>query len=319
MDEGKKKRGARVVFMGTPAFAVPSLEALIDAGHDLVAVVTRPDKPRGRGREPAPCAVKAAAVARGVKVLEPVTLRDGSFTEILKAMAPDVVAVVAYGRILPQDVLDVPPFGCVNLHASLLPKYRGAAPINWAIINGDRVTGVSTMLMDAGLDTGPVLLEEMVEIGADDTAEDLAIRLSTVGARLLCRTMDLLLDGRLKPRPQDESGATIAPVLTKDDGRIDWTRGAEQIRNQIRGLYPWPGAFTRWKKGLLKVHAARAASNAGQDATPGHVVGASEGAIDVACGRGVLSITELQPENKRRMSADEFIRGYRIGPGEKFI
>ncbi len=313
-------RAARLIFMGTPAFAVPSLNALIEGGHEILAVVTRPDKPRGRGREPSPSAVKAAATGRGIPVLTPANIRDEGFTKLLKDMAPEFIVVVAFGRILPESVLNIPPGGCVNLHASLLPGYRGAAPINWAIINGDRETGVSTMFMDAGLDTGPVLLEKKVAIGDDDTAEDLAVSLSNEGAALLKETIALLSEGRLKPRPQDDSKATFAPVLKKEDGRIDWTKGSEEIRNLIRGLYPWPGAYTQWK-GLLKIHSALAHTGPGVNAvaSPGTVIGVQGGTIDVACGEGVLRITELQPENKRRMSAAEFISGYRIGKGERFI
>lgn len=303
--------------MGTPAFAVPSLEALIEAGHEILTVVTQPDRPKGRGRETAPSAVKAAATAHSIPVITPTGIREESFADSLLEMAPEFIVVVAYGRILPGSVLNVPSMGCVNLHASLLPNYRGAAPINWAIINGDKETGVSTMFMDAGLDTGPVLLEEKVEIANDDTTATLGVKLSTVGARLLAETIDGLLEGKLEPRPQDGKKATFAPVLKKEDGRIDWNSGSVEIESLIRGMHPWPGAFTQWK-GQLKIHSAMAEAGGVAGVTPGTVIDASGATIDVACGRGVLRITELQPENKRRMSAEEFIRGYRISKGERF-
>lgn len=308
--------------MGTPEFAVPSLKALIEAGHDLLAVVTQPDRPRGRGREPSPSPVKAVAVEHGIRVLTPTKLRDAAFAAELRAMGPEFVVVVAYGRLLPQSVLDVPAGGCINLHASLLPAYRGAAPINRAIINGDRETGVCTMLMDTGLDTGPVLLERKVPIGDDDTARDLAVKLSNEGALLLKETIAQLIEGGLTPRPQDDSRATFAPMLKKEDGRIDWSKGSEEIRNLMRGLYPWPGAYTQWQgKGVVKIHSARSHTGPGVDAVapPGTIIDVKGDTIDVACGKGVLRITELQPENKRRMSAGEFISGYRICKGERFI
>jgi len=313
-------RSARIIFMGTPAFAVPSLEALAKAGHEIAAVVTQPDRPRGRGRLMTPCPVKAAALKLGIPVITPVKIREASFAESLRKMAPEFIVVVAYGRILPQTVLDVPTGGCVNLHASLLPSYRGAAPINRAIINGDHETGVSTMFMDAGLDTGPVLLEQKVEITELDTTESLGERLSTIGARLLAETIDRLIEGTLEPRPQDDAKATYAPVLKKDDGRIDWGSTPEQISNLVRGMHPWPGAFTGWEgKGKVKIHSAAPLKEAQAGAEPGTVVDVSEGAIDVACSGGILRITELQPENKRKMEAGEFIRGYRISKGERFV
>ena len=310
-------QSAKIIFMGTPAFAVPSLEALIDAGHEILTVVTQPDRPKGRGREAAPSAVKAAAMARSIPVMTPAGIREASFADSLRSLAPDFIVVVAYGRILPESVLNLPSRGCVNLHASLLPGYRGAAPINWAIINGDKETGVSTMFMDAGLDTGPVLLEKRVAISDDDTTATLGAKLSAIGALLLTETIDGLLEGKIEPKPQDDTKATYAPVLKKEDGRIDWHSGSAEIENLIRGMHPWPGAFTQWK-GQLKIHCARAEDGNTADMRPGTVIDASGATIDVACGRGVLKITELQPENKRRMSAGEFIRGYRIKSGEKF-
>lgn len=310
---------ARIVFMGTPMFAVPSLRALIEAGHNIVAAITQPDKPRGRGLEPKSCPVKELAMASGIPVLEPAKLRDEAFLERLTGLAPELIAVVAYGKILPPSILKLPPMGCVNLHASLLPKYRGAAPINWAIINGEKETGACTMLLDEGMDTGGVLLCERVAIGEDDTAEDLLKTLSEKGAPLLSKTIGLLLEGAIKPVPQDNSLATYAAMLKKEDGRIDWTKNAQEIKDRVRGLYPWPGAFTTWK-GLLKIHIGRVAdSTLPAGAGPGTVLGSTDRGILVACGAGVFEITELQPENKRRMSANEFLKGYRISKGERFV
>ncbi|MBI5345290.1 MAG: methionyl-tRNA formyltransferase, partial [Deltaproteobacteria bacterium] len=215
-----------IVFMGTPLFAVPSLEALVRAGYNVRAVVTQPDKPAGRGRLTQPSPIKTAALAHNIKVLEPVKIRDEGFIGELKAIGPEFIVAVAYGKILPASVLDIPGKGCVNVHASLLPEYRGAAPVNWAIINGEKETGVSTMLMDRGMDTGPVLLEERVDIGADDTAEDLSKKLSAAGARLIVKTLSGLREGSITPRPQDGVKATYAPILKKEDGRIDWGKSA---------------------------------------------------------------------------------------------
>ncbi len=311
---------ASIVFMGTPAFAVPSLERLMDAGHDVRAVVTRPDRPRGRGLAMAASEVKAAALRHGLRVFEPARLKDEDFLNALRGLAPDFIIVVAYGKILPESVLSIPPKGCVNLHASLLPKYRGAAPINRAIMNGERTTGVTVMLMDSGMDTGPVLMKEEVAIDRDDNAGSLSARLSEAGAALLCEAIGRLAEGRLEAVPQDEGLATYAPMLKKEDGLIDWGKGAGEISDLVRGLYPWPGAYTRWRGKLIKIHSCKAAStgpHGGQDTLPGTIVAVSS-SIFVRCGSGVMEITGVQPENKRRMTAAEFIRGNRIETGERF-
>lgn len=305
--------------MGTPLFAVPSLEALLRAGYNVKAAVTQPDKPAGRGKLTQPSPVKTVASKNNIRVLEPVKIRDEGFINDIRGLCPEFIAVVAYGKILPQALLDIPKRGCVNVHASLLPKYRGAAPINWAIINGDKTTGVSTMLMDKGMDTGPTLLEERVDIGAEETAGDLSIKLSIVGARLLVKTLELLSGGMITPRPQGEAEASYAPMLRKDDGLMDWGKGAEELGNLVRGLFPWPGAHTRWDGRLIKVHRAKALTNDdGAEALPGTVIDASGDAIRVKCLRGSLDILELQPESKRRMNASDFIKGYRIKRGDVF-
>lgn len=304
--------------MGTPAFAVPSLRSLIGAGFEVIAAVTQPDKPRGRGLSAMPSPVKSAAIENNIPVFEPPNIREEAFVEKLRALDPEIIAVVAFGKILPPSILEIPPIGCINVHASLLPRYRGAAPINWAIINGEKETGVCTMVMDKGMDTGPTLLCEKTDIGEDDTAEDLAIRLSRSGGSLLVKTLDLLLEGKIKPVPQDGSKATLAPILKKEDGRIDWNRSAEEIKDLVRGVYPWPGAYTRWKN-TLKVHRARVARLENAPTNPGTVVGATKEGILVACGKGVLEITEIQPENKKKMSAADFIKGYRVQEGDKLV
>lgn len=308
---------ARIVFMGTPAFAVPSLEALIQAGHDVIAAVTQPDKPSGRGRISQSCPVKELAVKNGIPVLQPVKIREEGFIEDLRSLKPDFIAVVAYGKILPASILSIPPKGCINLHASLLPKYRGAAPINWAIINGEAETGACSMLMDEGMDTGPVYFCEKTPIKPDETAEDLSKRLSLIGAGLLARTIGLLLEGGVKPAAQEHEKATVAPILKKENGRINWAADAGKIACHVRGFYPWPGAFTSWK-GLLKVHKGRAIEQDPQGAGPGTIIEAKE-TVKVACGAGVYEITELQPENKKRMPAADFVKGYRMQKGDRLV
>jgi len=305
---------ARIVFMGTPEFAVPSLDALVKAGHEVVAAVTQPDKPAGRGRVSQSCPVKTRATEYGIPVLQPAKIREDGFIESLRELKPDIIAVVAYGKILPPSILSIPPKGCINLHASILPKYRGAAPINRAIIDGEKETGACTMLLDEGMDTGPVYFCESTPIGPDETAEELSKRLSFLGAGLLARTIGLILEGGVEPTPQDDGKASAAPILKKEDGRINWAQDAKMIDFLVRGYYPWPGAFTLWK-GLLKVHRGRAVDMDASGAAPGTVVEARE-TIRVACATGVYEMTEVQPENKKKMSAADFVKGYRIQKGD---
>jgi methionyl-tRNA formyltransferase len=306
----------RIVFMGTPEFAVPSLDALVGAGFDVVAVVTRPDKGSGRGRSIRETPVKLAALAHSIEVFEPVSIKKDEFVESLKLLHPDFLAVVAYGKILPPAVLSIPPRGCVNVHASLLPEYRGAAPINHAIINGESVTGVSTMLLDEGMDTGPVLLRAETSIGGQESAEELTDRLSKLGAALLVKTITLMVKDKLVPEAQDDTRASYAPLLTKGDGEIPWERSAEEVRNRVRGLKPWPGAYTRWKEKLLKVHSGRVGTDDAADAASGTVLNVTEASIGVKCGTGVFEITELQAQDRRRMNAADFAKGSSIAPGD---
>lgn len=302
--------------MGTPDFAVPSLDALLRSEETVVGVVTQPDKPKGRGHEMTFSPIKQGALGAGVPILQPAKMKDPAFLEALKAWQADLIAVAAFGRILPQVILDLPPKGCVNVHASLLPKYRGAGPIQWAIINGERETGITTMLMDAGMDTGAILLQERVPIEPDDTAGTLSAKLAAVGGRLLVETIRQLKAGTLKAQPQDHSQATMAPLLQKEDGLIDWKLSAVQIANRVRGLSPWPGAFTFADQERWTIWRARAFPEASaHDAPPGTIIAATKEALHVATGAGTLAIMELQPANSRRMTVQQYLAGHRLTPG----
>ena len=243
----------RIVFMGTPEFAVPCLRDLIANKHEIAAVVTQPDKAKGRGNKLALPPVKVLANESGIPVYQPVKIKTGEFTEILKSVAPEVIIVVAFGQLLSQEILDIPPHGCINVHASILPKYRGAAPINWCIINGDKTTGVTTMYMDKGLDTGDIILKREIQIGADENAGELHDRLSELGASALSETIELLISGKIERIPQNNEEATYAPIMTKELGRIDWSKDASDVRNLIRGTYPWPGAFSSYNGKIFKI------------------------------------------------------------------
>jgi len=299
--------------MGTPEFAVSSLAACFELG-DVVAVVTQPDKPKGRGNTLAAPPVKELALSRGVPVLQPVKLRTPPFSEELRTFAPDVCVVTAYGRILPKDLLDLPPKGCVNVHASLLPRFRGAAPIQWAIAHGDAETGVSLMVMDEGLDTGPVLAMKRLPIPADETSASLHVKLAALGGEVLRECLPAYLRGELKPVPQPSEGVVLAPIIDKDQGRLDFTKPAVQLERRLRAFTPWPGAFTTLGGKLLKVHRMRAAGSTG---TPGTVLAANMDGIEVACGEGSLVLLEIQPEGKRVMSAADFLAGHKLAPGSQ--
>ncbi|MBI3398854.1 MAG: methionyl-tRNA formyltransferase [Deltaproteobacteria bacterium] len=308
--------------MGTPEFAVPPLKALIEAGEDIAAVITRPDKAKGRGKKLTPPPVKEHALQYSIPVLQPEKIRDEAFINTIKRLCPDLIVVIAYGKILPKAILDIPPYGCINVHASLLPKYRGAAPINRAIINGEKETGITTMLMDEGMDKGDMLLTGKVEIRDDETAADLHDKLKHIGAALLIQTMKGLKTETIKPIPQDNSQASYAPMLKKEDGRIDWTMKPDAIRNLIRGLNPWPGAYTKWEGKQIKIFRAEVVTSefgvGSLEKEPGTVIDVSAEGICVATGKGKVLITELQPENRNKMSVSEFIKGYRICKGQIF-
>jgi methionyl-tRNA formyltransferase len=308
--------GMRVVFMGTPVFACPSLQILIDRGEDVIAVVTQPDRPKGRGQKTVPPPVKELAEENGIPVLQPLKVRAPDFIEVLKGMNPDLIVVVAFGQILPKSVLDIPKFGCINVHASLLPRYRGAAPLNWCIINGETETGVTTMLMDEGLDTGAMLVKKTTPIDPEEDTQSLHDRLSVLGAETLSETLDMLATGKLAPEKQDDSVSCYAPMLKKEHGLIDWSRKPLAIKNMVRGMSPWPGAFT-WLDGkMVKIYKVRTCE--GEElspASPGMVLNADREGIKVACNGGAIIIDELQLEGKKRLAAGDFLAGCRLLAG----
>lgn len=301
--------------MGTPDFALPALESLVSSPHQVVGVVTQPDRPKGRGKKVQPSPVKKLALSLGLAVYQPERVKEAGFVDRLRELHPDVIVVVAFGQILPPSVLYLPPCGCVNLHASLLPRYRGAAPIQRAIMNGERETGVTTMLMDEGLDTGDILLQRTVPIYEEDTAGTLHDRLARIGAELLVETLDLMAKGTLVPRPQDHRLATYAPPLTLEDEIIDWRKPARDLYNQIRGLNPWPGARTWWENKVLKVWQAIVSDfPLPSGALPGEVV-LSGRELVVATGKGCLALREVQLEGGKRLPVEDFLRGRLIPAG----
>ncbi len=309
----------RVIFCGTPDFALPTLKKLLDGGFSINLVITNPDAPAGRGYDLKPSPVKSTAKEAGLEVFQPAKLKDPATQAHLTQFHPDAIVVVAYGHILPQWMIDLPRVGCVNLHASLLPNYRGAAPIQWALIHGERTTGVTTTKIDPGLDTGDILLQREVDIRDDDTTLTLSERLSTLGADLMVETVRGLERGEIAPRPQDHRRATLAPMLKKEDGRIDWKLTAEAISWRVRGLAPWPGAYTSFRKKTLHVWCARPApSSPASGLEPGTWV-VDRGTLSVVCGGGTrLEVKELQVEGRSRMPARDFLNGVRLAPGEKF-
>ncbi len=299
--------------MGTPSFAVPILRAIYESKHELIGVVTQPDRPSGRGRKLGISPVKELAKGLRLPIMQPQRTRDKAFIGEVKRMSPDLIVVAAYGRILTEDLLDIPPLGCINVHASLLPKYRGAAPIQWAIINGERRTGVTIMKMDEGMDTGDILLAQGVEIGDEDTAESLHDRLAQVGAGLIVKAMEQLNTGTLQPIPQDHRKASYAPPLKKEDGLIDWSRDARGIFNRIRGFNPWPGAFTYLKGRRLKIFRGEIVNEEiGERA--GKVIQSGSEGVKVITGKGSLLIKEVQLEGRKRMPIHEFLIGNEIPP-----
>jgi methionyl-tRNA formyltransferase len=302
----------KIVFMGTPEFAVPSLKALIESGDEVAALVAQPDKPRGRGLRPSPPPTKVVAEEHGIPVLQPSKIRTEGFLNELASIKPELICVVAYGKILPKTMLELPRLGCINVHASLLPSYRGAAPVNWALLRGETVTGVTIMRMDEGMDTGDILLKRELPIDYDDTGETLSGKLSILGAGLLLEAISDIKRGGLHPVKQDDSAATNAPMLKKEDGRIDWTRPAEEIRNVVRGMLPWPGAFTRLNEKLLKIYKADVSQGKG---APGEVIKGERGVLQVAAGKDALDITELQIEGGKRLGSGAFLAGRKIEPG----
>lgn len=306
----------RIVFCGSPEFAVPSLEKLFRSTHEIVAVVTQPDRPAGRGLKPTPPPVKQAAISKSLPVFQPEKFNTPEFTSTLHSMAPDLIVVVAYGKIFKRRALEIPRIGCINLHASLLPKYRGIAPVNWAIINGEDKTGVTTILMDEGVDTGDIILCREVAIGEDETAGELLERLAEIGAELLVETCDLIASGRFERKKQDHSLATYAPRLSKSDGLIVWQRPARQVHNRIRGVTPWPGAVARFRGMDLKILRSKLCQQSGK---PGEVLDIDgEKGILVSCLEGSVWLGKVQAPGKKPISGADFSRGYRVKRGEFF-
>jgi methionyl-tRNA formyltransferase len=320
----------RLVFLGTPAFAVPTLEAIVRAGHEVAAVLTQPDRPRGRGQNAAASPVKQAALGLGLTVYQPERVRRPEAVEYLRGIASDAMVVVGYGQIIPQVAIDLAPLGIINVHASLLPKYRGAGPIQWAIVRGETRTGVTTMRIDAGLDTGDMLLKAETEIGRDENAVELGRRLAVMGAGLLVETLEGLLGGKIVAEKQDDTQATLAPLLKKEDGAIDWTQPAQAIHNRVRGLQPWPGAQTSFRGVPLHVWKTRVLGRSATGGSgPGGTADGPRGYPDrptlelpgqfvslkppvVACGDGSLELLEVQLEGRKRISAADFANGQRL-------
>lgn len=304
--------------MGSPEIAVPSLRAILESSHKVAGVVSQPDKPAGRGRELTPPPVAAFAKVKGLPLFQPDRIRgNAEFLEQLKRLKPDVIAIVAYGKILPKEILDLPPHGCVNVHFSLLPKYRGAAPLQWALINGDEETGVTVFrLKDGPVDSGPILLQKKVMLHDEDNAEILGHRLAVIGAEILLETLDGLADGTAEAIPQNDRLATHAPLLKKEDGQIDWSRKAKAVWGQIRGMTPWPGAFTSLHGKRLKIHAAETIDHA-RKGRPGEITELTDEGLHVSCGQGALLIKELQLEGGKRLAADVFLKGHPLGAGDK--
>ena len=307
----------RIIFMGTPEFAVPSLQALLDHGEEVAAVVCQPDKPKGRGRKLSPPPVKELALAAGLPVLQPTKVRTPEFLEELRSYQPDLMIVTAYGRILTGPVLNLPPLGTINVHGSLLPRYRGAAPIQWAVLNGDTETGITIMQMDEGMDTGDILLPGRLTIEPDDTASTLAVKMADLGGRLLIEALELLKTENLPPRKQDDRLATPAPPLSKELSAIDWRKPAREISCQIRGLDPWPMAHTTLEGKWLRLFAPRMIAGPVREA-PGTLCRADKTGLTVATGEEYLRLGEVQLEGGKRMSADAFLRGRPLAPGLRF-
>lgn len=297
----------RIIFMGTPDFAVPSLQALVEAGYDVVGVFTQPDKPKGRGKKMAPPPVKVYAEEHGIPVYQPVRIRKESVEDI-KALHPDLCVTAAFGQILSQELLDIPKLGCINVHASLLPRHRGSAPINWAIVQGDEEAGVTTMMMAAGIDDGDMLLKKSTPIGETETAGELTVRLSRLGAELLMETMQQLEAGRLTRIPQEEQAMTYDPKLEKSMGVMDWAKPAKELAQLVQGLNPWPGCSTAWQGARLKILRAKAVDGQG---TPGEILTAdAQHGLVIACGQDALQVLELQAPGGKGMNAKDYLRGH---------
>lgn len=304
----------KIIFMGTPDFAAASLEALIASRHEIQAVVTQPDKPKGRKGELTPSPVKVIAKREGIKVYQPLKVRDEEFVDTLRAYNPDVMVVVAFGQIIPLSILKMPKFGCVNIHGSLLPKYRGAAPIQWAVLDGEKETGITTILMDEGIDTGDILLKKTIKIDADETSGSLFDKLMALGAETILETLDELEKGNLTPTKQGESPTAYAKMLTKAMGLIDFTRSAKELDCFVRGMDPWPSAYTLLAGKTLKLWKVRAVDGSGK---AGSVIEIGKESFTIACGEGAIEVLEVQLEGKKRMSAGDFLKGSTLNIGQE--
>jgi len=304
----------KIIFMGTPDFAAASLEALIDSRHEIQAVVTQPDKPKGRKGELTPSPVKVVAEEKGIKVYQPLKVRDEEFVETLRAYNPDVIVVVAFGQIIPLSILKMPKFGCVNIHGSLLPKYRGAAPIQWAVLDGEKETGITTILMDEGIDTGDILLKKTIKIDTYETSGSLFDKLMALGAETILETLDELEKGSLTPIKQGENPTAYAKMLTKAMGLIDFTRPAKELDCFVRGMDPWPSAYTLLSGKTLKLWKVRAVEESGK---AGSVIEIGKESFTIACGEGAIEVLEVQLEGKKRMSAGDFLKGSTLNIGQE--
>ena len=304
----------KIIFMGTPDFAAASLEALIASRHEIQAVVTQPDKPKGRKGELTPSPVKVIAKREGIKVYQPLKVRDEEFVKTLRAYNPDVMVVVAFGQIIPLSILKMPKYGCVNIHGSLLPKYRGAAPIQWAVLDGEKETGITTILMDEGIDTGDILLKKTIKIDADETSGSLFDKLMALGAKTILETLDELEKGNLTPTKQGESPTAYAKMLTKAMGLIDFTRSAKELDCFVRGMNPWPSAYTLLAGKTLKLWKVRVVEGGGE---AGSVIDIDKESFAIACGEGAIEVLEVQLEGKKRMSAGDFLKGSSLNIGQE--
>ncbi|QUH20891.1 methionyl-tRNA formyltransferase [Alkaliphilus sp. B6464] len=301
----------KIIYMGTPEFAVPCLETLVNSKHEVIGVFTQPDRPSGRGQKVNITPVKEKALEHNIPIFQPTTLKNEDVINEIKELNPDIIIVVAYGQILPKKVLEIPKYGCINVHASILPKYRGAGPINWAIINGEKKTGITTMYMDVGLDTGDMLLKEEIEIGENETAGELHDRLMKLGAKVLDKTIELLETDEIRGIPQNHDNSSYAPMLTKDLGKIDWSKSAKEIKDLIRGTIPWPTAYTTYNGQVMKIWKSRIIES-NKEHAPGKILEITKEYILVATGKNILAIEEIQFSGKKRMSVKDYLIGNNI-------
>ncbi len=302
----------RAVFMGTPDFAVPSLKALIESDWEVVGVVTQPDKPKGRGKKMSFPPVKEEALKHGIQVHQPQKVKDSAFVKVLRDLKPDLIVVVAFGQILSKEILDIPKFGCINVHASLLPKYRGAAPLNWVIINGEKTTGITTMYMSEGLDTGDMILKKEIKIGEYETAGQLHDRMCVLGGEVLKETLKLIQENKAPREVQDNALSCYAPIMDKELGNIKWNKSAKEIVNLIRGTNPWPGTFTKYNGETVKIWRAKVLEDEKKEDIPGQIIKVSKEGIQVVTGCGILLVEEIQMSGKKRMDVKEYIKGNEI-------